>query len=425
MKRTVSEDPLQLIDADFVEKGVLGAVLIDPELYSKCSVLSAEDFYYPLHKQIFEAMIALHGHAIEISFLTVASWIGEKNFEVFFRLKDHACLESFDYMISRVKACSQRRRALSKLEQTMNALGDWDSDLLARVKNYSDEVIALLAPDNTPWESLGSNVMELVKDLENPPMLVRTGIKPIDYLVGGYRPGDLWVIAGRTSMGKSALAQSLALNLAAADAPSGYVSIEGSNSDTRYRMVAIKSGVPLSTMRSGNVSMFEAQTLTNCVAKLDDLPVILINADRNWHKLANIIRRAKADVPKLKAVFVDYLSFLSIPGFKNRWDEVRAITTGMKNLAQELEITVVAICQISRATEQRKDHRPTLGDLRESGGVEEDADLIMLLYRPGYYNKNSDDKSAEIIIAKQRNGPTGTISLTFDPSTMRWHEELD
>ena len=246
-----------------------------------------------------------------------------------------------------------------------------------------------------------------------------TGFKDLDYQTSGFQPSDLILIAARPSMGKTAFVLNIAQYMAFRhDVTVAIFSLEMSKEQLVNRLLSMESGVDAQKLRNGNLTDNDwerlvegAEGVANSNLIIDDTPGITLA------ELRSKCRKYKLE-HRLGIVMIDYLQLMTGSGRSSdsRQQEISDISRGLKGLARELNVPVIALSQLSRAVEQRPDHRPILSDLRDSGAIEQDADMVMFLYRDSYYNKDSEMKNlAEVIVAKQRNGPIGTINLLWMP----------
>jgi replicative DNA helicase len=254
---------------------------------------------------------------------------------------------------------------------------------------------------------------------------VETGFFELDEMLNGLQAGEMIIVAARPSMGKTALAMNI-IEAIAADSrlPCAVFSLEMSKQQLAQRMLCSRGEIDAHKLRKGMLQSHEYSKLASVVGELAKAPIWVDDSAG----LTMLELRAKARRLKLqhdiKCIMIDYMQLMDQPGVDSRQEQVSMISRGIKAVARELRIPVICLSQLNRATEGRDGHRPRMSDLRESGSIEQDADVIMLLHREDYY-KMSDpdfvpDNIAELIIAKQRNGPTGTVKLTFDPKTTRF-----
>ena len=264
------------------------------------------------------------------------------------------------------------------------------------------------------------NKIELASKSKSTVTGIPTGFTDLDYRTSGMQPSDLVLLAARPSMGKTAFVLNLAENFAIKqNYTTAIFSLEMSKEQLVNRILSMESRVDSQTLRTGNLSdndwdqvVESSGIIANSHLIIDDTPGISIG------ELRSKCRRYKLEYD-LKVVIIDYLQLMSGSGSKNvdnRQQEISEISRSLKALAREINVPVIALSQLSRACESRQDHRPMLSDLRESGAIEQDADVVMFLYRDEYYNKDTEAKNiAEVIIAKQRNGPIGTVELVWLP----------
>ena len=245
---------------------------------------------------------------------------------------------------------------------------------------------------------------------------VASGLTDLDNITSGFHSGELIIIAGRPGMGKTALALSMGRNAAVMDKVGiGMFSLEMANHQLAMRLLCAEGRVDSHLVRTGKLPRSQWKNLSLAVGQLAEAPIYLDDtAGMSVLEVRAKARRLKAE-HNIGMIIVDYLQLMSGPkGVESRQQEISQISRSLKNLAKEIEVPVVALSQLSRAVENRTDRRPQLSDLRESGAIEQDADVVMFLYRPWIYSQEDEDKGkAQVIVAKQRNGPTGNINVTF------------
>jgi replicative DNA helicase len=249
-------------------------------------------------------------------------------------------------------------------------------------------------------------------------------------MTGGFQKGDLVIVAARPSMGKTAFVTGVALHAAISSRlPVALFSLEMSKEQLVQRMLCSEALVDLGRLMRGRLSDDDYVQLAQAAAHLNTAPIWIDDSGSlNVLEMRAKARRLKADQPELGMIIVDYIQLMNSAGrAENRVQEVSAISRGLKALAKELGTPIIALSQLSRAPEQRTDHRPQLSDLRESGSIEQDADLVMFLYRPEYYHRDDPELlgKAELIIGKQRNGPTGLVNLYFRRECTRFESLAD
>ncbi|MEE8458769.1 MAG: replicative DNA helicase, partial [Phycisphaerales bacterium] len=256
---------------------------------------------------------------------------------------------------------------------------------------------------------------------------VATGFTDLDEVTGGFQPGDMIIVAGRPSMGKTALALNIAENMAVRGDAVGVFSLEMSKHQLVERLLSSRSGIDLHRLRRMMLGKEHYSRLFSACGVLREAPMYV--DDLAGSTLLQIRARARRMVAKhgVKAIFIDYIQLITTGGrIESRQQEVSAISRGLKALARELSIPVVCLSQLNRSPEQREGHRPRLSDLRESGSLEQDADVVAMLHREDYYHKGDDEydptHTADLIIAKQRNGPTDVIKLSWIEQCTRFKD---
>ncbi len=421
------------------EKSILGAVLLDNDLYDQATALKAEDFYLDGHRRVFGAMRDLRETSRPIDLITLTDELQRrKDLEAsggvayIASLTDgvprRPSIESYVKIVrdkamlrSMINVCNNSiATALDQADAAEEILDRAEAEVFAisqgRVGADFRDVAAIVQ------ESFGS-VDALLKRGQRITGL-ETFYSDLDTLTSGFQPSDLIIIAARPSMGKTALAMNIAENAAVmSNKVVGVFSLEMSREALLLRMLCSQAEVNSQYVRTGFIGREESMKLQAGLEKLlkaplfiDDTPGISVSEMRAK------ARRLAQQKGRLDLIVVDYLQLMSgtpIGGkrFENRTQEVSAISRGLKALAKEMRVPVVALSQLSRAPEQRggKDNEPKLSDLRESGSIEQDADVVMFLYRPEYYDRDDVDVKgiAKLIIGKQRNGPTDTIQLAF------------
>jgi replicative DNA helicase len=244
----------------------------------------------------------------------------------------------------------------------------------------------------------------------------------LDAMTGGFQRSDLIIIAGRPSMGKTSFAVGMARNIAE-NLPVAIFSLEMSKEQLGLRLLASEAGIESNYLRTGRISQNQWGALSHALGTLSELPIYIDDtANQTVMQMRSQVRRLLAEKGgELGLVLIDYLQLMEGSGSENRVQELSRITRSLKGLARELNVPVIALSQLSRGVEARTNKRPMMSDLRESGAIEQDSDLIIMLYRDEYYNENTPDRGiAEIIITKHRNGPTGVVKLLFDPQFTRF-----
>ncbi len=436
-------DRLQPPQSLETEQAVLGAILKDPDALNNCiEVLDTEDhFYSPRHQAIFRAALALYNRSEPCDITTVSNEllrtgelekVGGRVYLVDLvegvasaaHVSSHATIVLEKSLMRRlISTSTEIARSCYALEQPVDTLLD---EAEAAIFSISESRLRHgFVPMKVLVDTSFEHILRL-QDKDGEPDSILTGFSEIDVLTDGLHKGDFIVIAGRPSMGKSAIAVNIAEYVALTQKKTVAIfSIEMSKEQLAMRILCGMSNISQNTLRSRNLSDEESGRLTRKGGILSKAPIFIDDsAVLSPVQMRAKARRLKAQHPDLSLVVLDYIQMMHASGrSENRQQEISQISRSMKTLAKELEIPVIACSQLSRMVEHRGgEKRPQLADLRESGAIEQDADVVMFVYRPEYY-LNEDERrdpknldkigTAEIIIAKQRNGPTGVAHLTF------------
>ncbi|HEY3784840.1 MAG TPA: replicative DNA helicase [Steroidobacteraceae bacterium] len=430
------------------EQAVLGGLLLDPVAWDNVAdVVVSEDFYRPDHKLIFDAMASLVGTGKPCDVVTV---VGE--------LERTAHLDSaggLAYLGSlardtptaaNVRAYASIVRERSVLRQLVHAGTDIASSVFNNEGQTARELVDRAEQKVFEIAEMGfrGGSQTVAARVLLPPLIDRidewnqnpdgmrglpTGFLDFDRRTGGLRPGDLVIVAGRPSMGKTTLAVNMAEN-AALDTKIGasvvIFSMEMPSEQLLMRMMSSLARVPLGSIRGGRMSPDDWTRLTGATQQLGNARIFIDETPAlTPTELRARARRLKRE-HGLDLVVVDYLQLMQVPGTKeNRATEIAEISRGLKALAKELALPVIALSQLNRGVEQRQDRRPVMSDLRESGALEQDADMILMIYREEVYDKNTTKRGiAEIDLAKHRNGETGQIMLTFRGEFSRFENHM-
>ena len=416
------------------ERAVLGSLLIDPDAIIKISnYLRAEDFFRERHAWLFDAMTTLHERREPLDFVTLVDELERR--EQLEEIGGPTYITDLangtpsaiyvDHYARIVERTAVLRRLISAAG-TIAELAYDESNEVNEVVDRAEQIIfgvteSRIHRDLTPIRAIMGDVVDRIDFLsQNRDMLmgVPTGFKHMDTMLGGFQKSDLIILAARPGMGKSSLALSLAQNAARRyDARVAIYSLEMSNEQLVQRLLSMETAIDSHTLRMGAVEedqwpilMEAANQLSSTNIFIDDTPAASVSEIRTKS------RRLYAE-HGLDMIFIDYMQLMSgQTGARNenRQQEISFISRSLKGLARELNVPVIALSQLSRAVESRSDKRPMLSDLRESGSIEQDADVVMFIYREDYYIEDTDRQDiADIIVAKHRHGATGTVSLYF------------
>jgi replicative DNA helicase len=414
------------------ERAVLGAVLLNDEWVAQVlEILKPEDFYSQAHKIIFEHIAALSQQFKRIDLVTLQDELAKKDqLEAVGGLVYLVSLQEelpsaglVNQHANIIKEKSILRELITSATGIITNCYAQDQEEIDAVLDSAEKTIFSIANRRSADGFVQLNIwlkktfahLSDIKSHSKGITGVPTGYKKLDEMTSGFQKGDFIVLAGRPSMGKTAMMMSMAMHSCERKFAIGVFSLEMSAEQLTLRLLSGESGVAHQNIRNATITSDEWVELTNVAARLADYKLFIDDTPM----LSIMDLRAKAR--KLKAehdvqfILVDYLQLLSsTKKHENRHQEVSEISRSIKALAKELNIPILAGAQLSRAVDARMDKRPMLSDLRESGAIEQDADLIMFLYRDVVYNPETENPSlSEVIIGKQRNGPTGTVYLHF------------
>lgn len=439
-KTTFERVPPQNVEA---EAAVLGAVLLDRDALVKAfEVLRPEHFYRETHQRIFTACQELFERNEPVDLITLANELT--------RRQQLEPMGGSPYLASLVEAVPTAANVLyhasivrgkALLRELIGACTSVISScyeeaeptetVLDRAETRVFDVSKdRIRPSFRPIKSLLKSTFEDIERLysrQGQVTGVPTGFTDLDHLTGGLQHADLIIIAGRPSMGKTSFALSMSMHAAMEErVPTGIFSLEMSMNHVVQRMLCAEARVEAYRLRTGRLGDKDWPKLTTAAGRLSEAPIhIDDSASMNVLELRAKARRVKAE-HGIGLLVIDYLQLLKGGGrYESRQQEMTEICRSLKSLAKELEIPIVALSQLSRAVEAREDKKPQLADLRESGAIEQDADLVAFIYRAGYYKalrspEAEDNYEAELIVAKQRNGPTDTVQLIFRREYMRF-----
>lgn len=433
----VGKIPPQNLDA---EKSLLGAVLIDEETLADISEhVTTKDFYDKRHATIFGGMMRLYEKHKPVDLLTLTDELKRKN-EIdivggsayLTELTNYVPTAAHAEAYAELVAQKAVRRRLIKASGEISELGyNEDTTTQELLEKAEAELFSVsdqsLKQDLVSIESILTDSFDRMEELHrNKGTLrgVRTGYRDLDNMTAGLQRSDLIILAARPAMGKTTLVTNLAYNVATiAKQPVLFFSLEMSKEQLVDRMLADASGVDAWNIRTGNLSDDDFSKLSEAMGEMAEAPIFIDDTPgMTVLEIRTKARRAMHEQP-LGLIIVDYLQLMQGSGRSegNRVQEVSEISRGLKLIARELNVPVIALSQLSRSVESRSPQIPQLADLRESGSIEQDADIVMFIYREAYYNPETERENlTDLIIAKHRNGPTGKIELYFHPERLRF-----
>ncbi len=429
--------PPQNLDA---EMSLLGAVLINEEVLADVTEhVSVKDFYDKRHGAIYAGMMRLYERHKPVDLLTLTNELKKKDeldmiggttylSELTNYVPTAAHAEAYAEMVSQTAV---RRRLISASSEISELGFDEDQDIQELLGRAEQELFAVsdqsLKQDLVSIESILTESFDRMEELHrNKGQLrgIKTGYRDLDNMTAGLQRSDLIILAARPAMGKTTLVTNLAYNVATVNKQAVlFFSLEMSKEQLVDRMLADASGVDAWNIRTGNLSDDDFSKLSEAMGEMSEAPIFIDDKPGlSVLEMRTKARRAAHEHP-LGLIIVDYLQLMQGSGKSdgNRVQEVSEISRGLKLIAREMNVPVIALSQLSRSVESRSPQIPQLADLRESGSIEQDADIVMFIYREAYYNPETERENiTDLIIAKHRNGPVGKIELYFHPERLRF-----
>lgn len=427
------------------EQAVIGAMLMDKDaILTSSEIISGEDFYQSAYGVVYEAIVELFNEGKPVDLITLQERLKEKDVPAEISSLEFArdlltavpTSANVKYYAEIVAEKAMLRRLIKLNEEISNMCYVGKEPLEAVLEITEKKVFELVQKRNTgdyvPIKDVVLNALEKIEKASKTSGSVTgipTGFLDLDYKMSGLQPSDLILVAARPSMGKTAFVLNIAQHVAfKAKKTTAIFSLEMSKEQLVNRLFSLESQVDSQSLRTGNLKDSDWEKLIESAGIIgrsnliiDDTPGISIS------ELRSKCRKYKLE-HDLELIIIDYLQLMTgrVGGrSESRQQEISDISRSLKGLARELNVPVIALSQLSRAVEQRPEHRPMLSDLRESGAIEQDADVVMFIYRDDYYNKDTELKNiAEIIIAKQRNGSIGTVNLTWLPNYTKFANYL-
>lgn len=427
--------PPQNIEA---EEAILGGILLDPEAIGRVmEILTPDAFYIGAHRDIYRGALELHAKGQPADLMTITMW-----------LKDHDKLERVGGQ-SRIAQLVDRTISAANIDQyAALVMEKYTRRLLIQ---SGGDIVQLGYDTSTPLENVldqaeqklfgitqvrpqggltatSDILIDTFSEIEQRSLGVvlpgvPCGFYDLDAMTQGFQRSDLVIAAGRPSMGKTSFVLNIARNIAALQKlPVAIFSLEMSKLQLVYRLLSSEVEMESSRLRTGRIAQHEWEKLGHAISMLSQMPVFIDDTPNiSVTEMRSKCRRLQAEQGgALGLILIDYLQLME-GSSENRVQELSKITRSLKGLARELNVPIIALSQLSRGVESRTNKRPMMSDLRESGAIEQDADLIMMLYREEYYEPDTPDRGiAEVIVTKHRNGPTGTIKLLFEPQFTRF-----
>jgi replicative DNA helicase len=428
--------PPQNVEA---EESILGGILLDPEAIGRVAdLIQPEAFYLSAHQEIYRAALALHTQGSPTDLMCLTAWLQDQGLLV--KVGGQSKLAQLvDRTVSAVNVDQYAalikdkylRRQLIKVAAEVSQLAYETSTKLETVLDQSEQKIFSVTQDRVqqglvPTEDILASTFAELEQRSLGTVLpgLSCNFYDLDAMTQGFQRSDLIIVAGRPSMGKTALSVQIARKVAEIHKQGVAIfSLEMSKEQLVQRLLASEARIDSNYLRAGRISQAQWEPLSRAIGSLSQLPIYIDDTPNpSMGEIRSNARRLQSERPEgLGMILVDYLQLMGGEGTDGRVQELSKITRSLKSLARELNVPVLALSQLSRGVESRTNKRPLMSDLRESGSIEQDADLVILLYRDEYYNPDTPDRGVcELIIAKHRNGPVGTVKLLFDPQYTRF-----
>ncbi|MBU4534137.1 MAG: replicative DNA helicase [Eubacteriales bacterium] len=422
--------PPQNLDA---EQAVLGALLMDQDaIFRVVSIIKPDDFYHSANRLIYKAALSLQDVGQPVDLVTVTDQLRREGLlekaggaTYIASLSDLVPTTANVEQYARIVEEKALLRTLILVAGRIAEMSYEENDEAPRLLDQAEQMIMELSSrrGSTAFAQIREVLLKAWGAIEqayaNKGRLsgVPTGFVDLDNLCAGLQPSDLVIVAARPSMGKTALALSIAYQVAGSNdrTPVAVFSLEMSKEQLVQRLLSMEAKVDQYRLRTGNLREEDWERLHDAAANLSDLPIYIDDtAGASVREIRAKAKRLQGE-KGLGLVIIDYIQLMqSGTRVENRQQEIAQISRTLKGLAKELNVPVVALSQLSRAVESRPNKRPQMSDLRESGSLEQDADVVVFIYREEYYNQETEEKGiAELVVAKQRNGPTGTVKLAF------------
>jgi replicative DNA helicase len=416
------------------EQSVLGSLMIDKDAVLKVSdSLLVEDFYREDHALIYEAMLNLYSDHTPIDILTISNELDKKK-----KLKQIGGATYLSTLVNTVPTAAHvahyaeivhKKAVLRRLISAASSISqmgyDEVEDIDSLLDNAESKLFGVSQKFNrqyfTPIKAILTETFDRIDDLHKNKGKVRgvaSGFRDLDNILAGLQPSDLIILAARPSMGKTSLALNIAQHVAVKEKiPVAVFSLEQSKEQLVDRLLCGEAGIDAWKLRTGNLTENDFPKIGYAMGMLSEAPLFIDDTPmQNVMEIRTKARRLQME-HGLGLIVIDYLQLMSGRNTSydsNRVQEISEISRGLKGLARELDVPVIALSQLNRAVEQRPDKRPQLSDLRDSGSIEQDADVVLFIYREDYYNPETDRKGiSEILVRKHRNGPIGSIELFF------------
>ncbi|NPA28174.1 MAG: replicative DNA helicase [Epsilonproteobacteria bacterium] len=442
-----------------IERAVLSSIIFDPEIYEEvASVLKPRDFYLPFHQHLFEAMQELFERELPIDEEFLKKELEKKG-----KFDEVAMVEVLSAnpitntkaYVNEIKSLSNKRALINLTTEIKKLVLEEDLDVDAIMDRVEQKLYEItLESVSEDFKDAKTITLATLKDIErlkamgNSKLIgIDTGFKNLNDKTSGFGRGDLIIVAARPAMGKTSFVLNIALKAIERGEGVAFFSLEMPAEQLMLRMLSAKTSIPLQALRVGNLKDDEWSRLASATEEISKKKLFVDDSGyATIHQVRSKLRKLKSQHPEITLAVIDYLQLMSgdkkMVGMAARQQEISEISRGLKQLARELQIPIIALSQLNRSLENRENKRPMLSDLRESGAIEQDADIILFVYRDDVYReakekekemrakaegkeyvstfKRKEEEEAEIIIGKQRNGPTGTVELIFQKRFTRF-----
>ncbi len=421
------------------EEAVLGGILLDPEAINQVAdLLQPEAFYLNAHREIYRTALMLYSQGKPTDLTAMSAWLADKGslekvggtsrlVELVEQVTSTASIEQ----VAKLVLDKFLRRQLIKSGNEVIKLGFDRSLDMEEILDKSEQSIFAISQEKpskglTPTSEILTTTFNEIesRSLGTSVAGIPVNFYDLDAITQGLQRSDLIIVAGRPAMGKTSIVLNLAKNVAQLhNLPVCVFSLEMSKEQMTYRLLSMEIGIESGRLRTGRLQQEEWPLLGQGINTLGQLPIYIDDKPNSGVlEMRSLCRRLKAEQGKeLGLVVIDYLQLMEGSTPDNRVQELSRITRGLKGLAREMKVPVIALSQLSRGVESRTNKRPMLSDLRESGSIEQDADLVLMIYRDEYYNPETPDRGiTELIVTKHRNGPIGTVKLLFEPQFTRF-----
>ena len=440
-----------------IERGILNAILLDGKVYEDvAAILKPKDFYLPFHQAVFETMEELYKKDLPIDEVFLREALKKKNKmdeELFLEILGTAPIEAVEAYAKEIKELATKRELIHFSNEIKKIVLEEDKRAIEEVEEIQSKLFQIatsnISGDFKESSNIVQDTIKFIKTQAAKKNKIVTGLDTgfigLNRMTSGFNEGDLIIIAARPSMGKTAFALNIALNVIKQDKGVAIFSLEMPAEQLMLRMLSAASQIPLQDMRRGALVDEEWSRLSEVSDYLSSKPLFVDDEGYiNIHTIRAKLRKLKAQNPELSLAIIDYLQLISSDQ-RERHLAIAEISRSLKLLARELQIPIIALSQLNRALESRPNKRPMLSDLRESGAIEQDADIIMFIYRDDVYKmmeakkkqkealeqgkkieidfQEKEVEDAEIIIGKQRNGPTGTVEMLFHKKYTKFEDK--